>query len=132
MLFFILFPFISRPANFVIIFQNPNFFKYFFKKIGGGNLLIIYHLIHNTIRMILLYLNQSAHIIDQICESDVESRPQDTHSSEKQSPHALFHETIDMFDAAACLRLDTVVFFLFFCKRLVSVSFFYYQRGQTF
>ena len=82
--------------------------------------------------MIPLYLNQSAHIIDQICESDVECRPHHSDSSEKQSLHALLHEAIDMFDAAACLRLDPVVFFLFFFKRLVSVSFFYYQRGQTF
>ena len=73
--------------------------------------------------MIPLYLNQSAHIIDQICESDVEGRPHHSDSSEKQSLHALLHEAIDMFDAVACLRLDPVVFFLFFCKRLVSVSF---------
>ena len=53
--------------------------------------------------MVLLYLNQSAHIIDQICESDVKCRPNYPYSSEKQSLHALFHETIDMFDAAACL-----------------------------
>ena len=39
----------------------------------GGNLLIIYYLIHDPIRMVLLYLNQSAHIIDEICESDVHS-----------------------------------------------------------
>ena len=77
--------------------------------------MIIKYLISRPFSIILLYLNQSAHIIDQICESDVECRPQDTHSSEEQSPHALFHETVDMFDAAACLRLDSVVFFLFLC-----------------
>ena len=60
-----------------------------------------------------LYLNQSAHIVDQICESDVECRPHHSDSSEKQSLHALLHEATDMFDAAACLRLDPVVFFLF-------------------
>ena len=33
--------------------------------------------------MIPLYLNQSAHIVDQICESDVECRPHHSDSSEK-------------------------------------------------
>ena len=65
--------------------------------------MIIYYLIHNTIRTVLLYLNQSAHIVDQICESDVKCRPNYPDSSEKQSLHALFHETIDMFDAACCI-----------------------------
>ena len=51
--------------------------------------------------MIPLYLNQSAHIIDQICESDVECRPHHSDSSEKQSLHALLREAIDMFDAFA-------------------------------
>ena len=73
--------------------------------------MIIYYLIHNPIRMVLLYLNQSAHIIDQICESDVECRPNYPDSSEKQSLHALFHESIDMFDAAACLtKLASTIF----------------------
>ena len=50
--------------------------------------------------MIPLYLNQSAHIIDQICESDVECRPHHSDSSEKQSLHALLHEahTIPLFE----------------------------------
>ena len=94
--------------------------------------MIIYYLIHNLIGMIPLYLNQSAHIVDQICESDVECRPHHSDSSEKQSLHALLHEAIDMFDSAACLRLDPVVFFLFVRKRVVPVCTLYYQRCQTF
>ena len=65
--------------------------------------MIIYYLIRNPIRMVLLYLNQSAHIIDEIRESDVECSPNYPDSSEKQALHTLFHETIDMFDAAARL-----------------------------
>ena len=81
--------------------------------------------------MVLLYLNQSAHIIDQIRESDVECSPNYPDPSEKQPLHALFHETVNMFDAAARLRLDFIVFLLFIRKRIVPVCPLYYQRCQT-
>jgi hypothetical protein len=80
-------------------------FSNIFYKNQGGNLLIIYYLIHNPIRMALLYLNQSAHIIDEIRESNVECRPNYPDSSEKQSLHALSHKSVNMLDAAARLRL---------------------------
>ena len=74
-------------------------------------MLIIYYLIHNPIGMIPLYLNQSAHIIDQICESDVEGRPHHSDSSEKQS---LQHEN-RINRLATCIVLLAVV-----CKRLLK------------
>ena len=63
--------------------------------------------------MILFYLHQSAHIVYQIGESDIERRPQYPDSPEKQSFHTLFHESKHMFDPTTFLCLVPVVFLLF-------------------
>ena len=88
-------------------------FSNIFYKNRGGNSLIIYYLIHNPIRMALLYLNQSAHIIDKIRESDVELLPQNPDSPEKQSLHALLHKSESMFYPATFPCLVPVAFLLF-------------------
>ncbi len=58
-----------------------------------------------------LYLNQSAHVIDQICESDVECRSHHSDSSEKQS---LQHENRNNRLAAGIVLLAVV------CKQLLE------------
>ena len=58
-----------------------------------------------------LHLNQSVHIIDQICESDVECNPHHSDSSEKQS---LQHEN-RINRLATCIVLLAVV-----CKQLLK------------
>ena len=62
--------------------------------------------------MILFYLHQSAHIVYQIGESDVERRPQYPDSPEKQSFHALLHKSEHMFYPATfpCLVPVTLSF----------------------
>ena len=76
--------------------------------------------------MALLYLNQSAHIIDQICESDVKCRPQNPDSPEKQSLHALLHKSESMFYPATFPCLVPVAFLLFIRELGVPVVLLYY------
>ena len=76
--------------------------------------------------MILFYLHQSAHIIDKIRESDVELRPQNPDSPEKQSLHALLHKSESMFYPATFPCLVPVAFLLFIRELGVPVVLLYY------
>ena len=63
--------------------------------------------------MTLLYLKQSAHIIDLICESDVECRPHHSNFSEKQSLQ--YENRINRL--ASCIVLLAVV-----CKQPLKLT----------
>ena len=66
-----------------------------------------------------LYLNQSAHIVDQICESDVERRPHHSDSSEK---HSFQHEN-KINRLATCIVIEEPIFYTYIYFSIMSCKY---------
>ena len=90
----------------------------------GGNILVLFTLAHNPFCVIFLDLDQSADVVDQICQRDVRFCPHHADPSEYQPARRLLHEDGHRLHSAAYFRLLATVLARLVVRLMSFLSFF--------